>query len=41
MNQITEVVQNNSATAQETSAVSQELSGQATMLEEMVRRFDI
>lgn len=41
MNQITEVVQNNSATAQETSAVSQELSSQAAMLEEMIRRFEL
>ncbi|MBQ4522642.1 MAG: HAMP domain-containing protein [Lachnospiraceae bacterium] len=37
--QITIVVQNNSAAAQETSAVSQELSTQATNLEEMVEGF--
>ena len=37
--QITVVVQNNSAAAEETSAVSQELSAQATNLEEMVNRF--
>jgi len=36
---ITEVVQNNSVTAEETSAVSQELSAQATNLEEMVEHF--
>ena len=36
---ITIVVQNNSAAAEETSAVSQELSAQATGLEEMVERF--
>ena len=36
---ITEVVQNNSVTAEETSAVSQELSAQATNLEEMVEQF--
>jgi len=33
------VVQNNSVTAEETSAVSQELSAQATNLEEMVEHF--
>lgn len=37
--QITEVVQNNSAAAQETSALSEELSAQATNLEEMVKQF--
>ena len=37
--QITVVVQNNSAAAEETSAVSQELSAQATNLEDMVNRF--
>lgn len=37
--QITIVVQNNSAAAQETSAVSQELSTQANNLEEMVEEF--
>ena len=37
--QITVVVQNNSAAAEETSAVSEELSAQATNLEEMVNRF--
>lgn len=37
--QITTVVQNNSATAEETSAVSQELSAQATNLEGMVEQF--
>ena len=39
VDQITAVVQNNSATAQETSAVSEELSAQATNLEEMVEQF--
>ena len=39
VDQITAVVQNNSATAQETSAVSEELSAQATNLEEMVDQF--
>ncbi|MBR5799230.1 MAG: HAMP domain-containing protein [Lachnospiraceae bacterium] len=39
IDQITVVVQNNSATAEETSAVSQELSAQATNLEEMVAQF--
>ena len=39
IDQITSVVQNNSAAAQETSAVSEELSAQATSLENMVERF--
>jgi len=39
MEQITEVVQNNTGAAQETSAVSQELSAQATTLEQLVERF--
>ncbi len=39
IDQITSVVQNNSATAEETSAVSQELSAQATNLESMVAQF--
>lgn len=39
MDQITLVVQNNSATAQETSAVSEELSAQATSLDEMISKF--
>ena len=41
IDQITIVVQNNSATAQETSAVSEELSAQATNLEEMVAQFEL
>jgi len=39
MDQITLVVQSNSATAEETSAVSQELSAQATNLDEMISKF--
>ncbi|MBP3609414.1 MAG: hypothetical protein J6J42_03645 [Lachnospiraceae bacterium] len=39
MDQITLVVQNNSATAEETSAVSQELSAQAASLDGMVEKF--
>ena len=39
--QITMVVQNNSASAQETSAVSEELSAQAINLEEMVQQFEL
>lgn len=39
IDQITTVVQNNSATAEETSAVSEELSAQAINLEEMVGKF--
>ncbi len=41
IDQITVVVQSNSATAEETSAVSQELSAQATNLEEMVEQFEL
>lgn len=37
--QITTVVENNSAAAQETSAVSEELSNQATILEDMIEHF--
>lgn len=37
--QITLGVQNNSATAEETSAVSEELAAQATGLEEMLEKF--
>lgn len=39
MDQITLVVQSNSATAEETSAVSEELSAQATGLDEMIAKF--
>jgi len=39
--QITTVIQSNSASAQETSAVSQELSTQAVSLEEIVAKFQI
>lgn len=38
-NQISEVVQSNSATAEETSATSEELSAQAVTMNEMVSRF--
>ena len=41
IDKITTVVQSNSATAQETSAVSEELSAQAINLEEMVGRFEL
>ena len=41
IDQITSVVQSNSAAAQETSAVSEELSAQATSLESMVERFKL
>ena len=41
MDQITLVVQSNSATAEETSAVSQELSAQATGLDEMIEKFEL
>ena len=39
INQITSVVQSNSASAQETSAMSEELSAQATKLDEAIDRF--
>lgn len=39
--QIAEVVQNNSAAAQETSATSEELSAQAATLSELVNRFQL
>jgi methyl-accepting chemotaxis protein len=38
-NQISEVVQNNSATAQESAAASQELSSQATLLKKLLSQF--
>jgi len=41
INQISEVVQSNAATAQEASATSQELSAQATILDELVGRFEL
>jgi len=41
MDQINLVVQSNSATAQETSAVSEELSAQATGLDEMIEKFEL
>ena len=39
VNQISEVVQSNSASAEETSATSQEISAQATTLDELVGKF--
>ncbi len=39
VNQISEVVQNNSATAQESSATSQQLSAQAVTLDELIGQF--
>lgn len=39
--QISEVVQNNSATAEETSATSEELSAQAATLNELLRQFKL
>lgn len=41
LNQVSQVVQNNAATAEESAASSQELSGQAEMLKEMVGRFTL
>ena len=39
MDQISSVVQTNSATAEESAAASEELSGQANVLKELIRRF--
>ncbi len=39
--EISEVIQNNSASAQETSATSEELSAQSTTLEELVKQFKL
>ena len=41
INQISEVVQSNAATAQEASATSQELSAQATILNGLIERFSL
>ena len=41
INQISEVVQSNAATAQEASATSQELSAQATILNGLIGQFSL
>lgn len=41
VNQISGVVQSNAATAQEASATSEELSAQATMLDQLVNQFEL
>jgi len=41
IDQISSVVQTNSATAEESAAASQELSGQANMLKELLKRFQL
>ena len=41
VNQISGVVESNAATAEQASATSQELSAQATMLDELVGQFDL
>lgn len=41
MNQISEVVQSNSATAEESSATSEELSAQAETLDELIQKFQL
>lgn len=41
VDQISSVVQNNSATAEESAAASEELSGQARMLKDLVARFNL
>lgn len=39
INQISEVIQSNAATAEEASATSEELSAQANILDELVGKF--
>ena len=41
LDQVSQVVQNNSATAEESAAASEELSGQAELLKELVRKFKL
>lgn len=41
VNQISGVVQNNAATAEEASATSEELYAQATMLDQLVGQFEL
>lgn len=41
VDQISSVVQTNSATAEESAAASEELSGQAQLLKDMIRRFKL
>ena len=41
IDQISSVVQNNSATAEESAAASEELSGQANMVKSMVAKFNL
>ena len=41
VNQISGVVQTNSATAEESAAASEELSGQAQVLKELVEKFQL
>ena len=41
VNQISEVVQSNSATAQEASATSEELSAQAMTLDSLISKFQL
>ena len=41
VDQISSVVQTSSATAEESAAASEELSGQAQMLQELVARFHL
>ena len=41
INQVAQVVQQNSATAQQSAAASQEMSGQSAMLDELIRQFNL
>ncbi len=41
LNQISDVIQTNAAVAQESSATSEELSAQATTLDELIAKFQL
>jgi methyl-accepting chemotaxis protein len=41
VNQISDVTQNNTATAEETAAASEEMSAQAELLKEMISKFEL
>ena len=41
IDQVSQVIQQNSATAEESAAASEEMSGQATILQELVKRFKL
>jgi methyl-accepting chemotaxis protein len=41
LNQVSTVIQQNSATAEESAAASEEMSGQSNMLEDLVAQFKL